>query len=219
LRLFICSFFRSFNKQTIFFLYFIYLKLLYGREIVPKGSKKIMWLLFGSFISNAVFEDAILGDSLYWILIEFWKERGIKNKGQKFQKIYTTISRISWSLFLCLLLSLSIRLEKKESFKILWEFSDLKKESMKQIVKVLWAKINITESPSIFPLHSRLKPKFYCVHLPFSAFFYCVWRLIYCGGTFSACVFGTRWTRLEPALSLCTLAFRYRYFFFLDHEI
>ncbi len=46
----------------------------------------------------------------------------------------------------------------------------------------------------------RLKPKFYCVHFPFSAFSFCVWRPIYCGGAFGACVFGTRWTRLEPAL-------------------
>jgi predicted transglutaminase-like protease len=38
----------------------------------------------------------------------------------------------------------------------------------------------------------RLKPKFYCVHLPFSAISYCVWRLIYCGSAFGACVFGTR---------------------------
>ncbi len=31
-------------------------------------------------------------------------------------------------------------------------------------------------------IQGRLKPKFYCVHLPFSAISYCVWRLIYCGG-------------------------------------
>jgi hypothetical protein len=38
----------------------------------------------------------------------------------------------------------------------------------------------------------RLKPKFYCVHFPFTAFSYYVWRPIYCGGAFGACVFGTR---------------------------
>jgi hypothetical protein len=46
----------------------------------------------------------------------------------------------------------------------------------------------------------RLKPKFYCVHFSFSAFSFCVWRPFYNGGAFDACVFGTRWTRLEPAL-------------------
>jgi hypothetical protein len=38
----------------------------------------------------------------------------------------------------------------------------------------------------------RLNPKFYCVHLPCGVFSFCVWRLIYCGGAFGACVFGTR---------------------------
>ncbi len=46
----------------------------------------------------------------------------------------------------------------------------------------------------------RLNPRFYCVHFPCSVFSFCIWRLIYCGGAFGACVFGTRWTHLEPAL-------------------
>ncbi len=48
----------------------------------------------------------------------------------------------------------------------------------------------------------RLKPKFYCVHSPFSVFSYWVRRLTYSGSAFGACVFKTRWTRLEPGLYL-----------------
>jgi hypothetical protein len=56
-------------------------------------------------------------------------------------------------------------------------------------------------------VQGRLKPKFYCVHFLFRVFSYCVCCPIYCGGSFGACVFGTRWTRFEPALgeSICTM--------------
>ncbi len=43
----------------------------------------------------------------------------------------------------------------------------------------------------VIQIQGRLKPKFYCVHFPCCAFSFCVWRLIYSGGAFGICVFGT----------------------------
>jgi hypothetical protein len=43
-----------------------------------------------------------------------------------------------------------------------------------------------------YDAQGRLDPIFYSVHFPFSALSFCVWRPIYYGGAFGACVFETR---------------------------
>jgi hypothetical protein len=50
-------------------------------------------------------------------------------------------------------------------------------------------------------IQGRLEPKFYSVHFPFSAFFFCVWRPIYCGSAFGTCVFDFPLNCFIPQLS------------------